>query len=36
MECAPELLKCITAFLKLANIIALCVHQHLRNKTTKK
>jgi hypothetical protein len=36
MDLTPELLKCIAAFLMLANTIASCVLQRLRNKATKK
>lgn len=36
MEFTLELLKCVNTFLILAKTIALCVLQHLRNKTTTK
>lgn len=36
MELTPELLICITAFLKLANTIALCVLVYVRRRTTKR
>ncbi|VEI70876.1 Uncharacterised protein [Serratia fonticola] len=36
MEYTPDLLKCITAFLQLANNFVLCVLQYLRNKAAKR
>jgi len=36
MEYTPDLLKCITAFLKLADTIALFVLEYFRRKAAKK